>query len=121
MVHPILAESDAGRRAVVSRLWWLRQGKKVDNHRLHYAFKPEVVHTKKPEITPKSVDKRLTKEVAGLKEQLAKSQKQLDKSQKQLEETRKLVDAQTKVIKRLDVPMSKRAKRYVRRIIRMAK
>lgn len=114
MVHPILAESDAGRRAVVSRLWWLRQGKKVDTQRLHYAFKPEVVHTKKSEITPKSVDKRLTREVGDLKEQLAKSQKQL-------EETRKLVDAQTKVIKRLDVPMSKRAKRYAKRIINRAK
>lgn len=117
MVHPILAESDAGRRAVVSRLWWLRQGKKVDNQRLQYAFKPEVVHTKKPVVTPKSVDNRLTKEVAGLKSQLSKTQTQLDKSQKQLAETRKLVDAQAKVIKRLDVPMSKRAKRYAKRII----
>lgn len=28
MVHPILAEGEAGRREMASRLWWLRQGKR---------------------------------------------------------------------------------------------
>lgn len=110
LVHPILAESNAGHRAVVSRLWWLRQGKKVDNGRLHYAFKPSLPHTKNPAPTPKSVDQRLTKELGAVKDQLAKSQKQL-------EETRKLVHAQAQVIKRLDVPMTTRAKRYAKRVI----
>lgn len=117
MVHPILAQSEAGRRETVARLRWLRQGKKVDSTRLHYSFKPDLPHTKKPEPTPKSVDKRLTKETVALKSQLAKSQKQLETAKKQLQETRKLVDEQAKVIKRLDVPMSKRAKRYAKRIV----
>lgn len=110
MVHPILAKGESGRREVVSRLWWLRQGKKVDNERMQYAFKSELPHTKKPEVTAQSVDKRLTTEVSSLNDQLSKSQKQLDK-------TRKLVESQAKIIKRLDVPISKRAKRYVKRLM----
>lgn len=110
MVHPVLARGEAGTREVVSRLWWLRQGKKVDNQRLRYAFRPDLPHTKQPQPTLKSVDNRLSKEVSTLKSQLAKSQKQL-------EETRKMVELQSRVIERLDVPMSKRAKRYLGRLM----
>lgn len=110
MVHPILAQSEAGRREMVSRLWWLRQGPKVDRARSQYAFKSDLPHTQKPRVTLNSVDTKLTKEMSVLKKQLAKSQKQLT-------ETRKLVAAQSKVIERLDVPMSTRAKRYVKRAV----
>lgn len=121
MVHPVLAETQAGRQAIASRLRWLRQGKKVDNSRLRYAFKPDLPHTKKPQPTPKSVDARITKEVSALKDQLSKSQKQLELTHKRLDETRKLVDSQAKVIKRLDVPMAKRAKRYAKRLVTRSK
>lgn len=121
MVHPILAQGEVGRREMVSRLWWLRQGAKVDRARSQYAFKSDLPHTKKPSVTLSSVDTRLSTEVSVLKGQLAKSQKQIAKSQKQLAETRKLVAAQAKVIKRLDVPMSTRAKRYVKRVVAIKK
>lgn len=114
MVHPILAEGEAGRREMVSRLWWLRQGKKVDNGRLRYAFKPDLPHTKKPELTARSVDKRLTRQTKELKDELSRTAEQLT-------ETQQLVKAQAKIIERLDVPMSKRAKRYVRRVVRKRK
>lgn len=100
MVHPILAESSAGRREVVSRVRWLRQGKKVDNRRLRYAFKPDLPHTKKPEVTLKSV----SQEVKAVKAELAKTQKQLEE--------------QAKLLKRSDVPVSRRAKRFVRRVLK---
>ncbi|WCE39362.1 polysaccharide pyruvyl transferase family protein [Brevibacterium sp. BDJS002] len=103
MVHPILAEGEAGRREMASRLWWLRQGKKTDNSRMRYAFKSDLPHTKKPTVTVKSVDKRLSDEMKKLRSELA--------------ETQKLVKAQAKVIDRLDVPISKRAKRYVKRLV----
>ena len=117
MVHPIVAEGDAGRREMTSRLMWLRQGKKVDNERMTYAFQSELPHRKKREVTTQSVDKRLTMEVSALNDQLSKSQKQVEEVRRQLEETRRLVESQAKVIKRLDVPMTKRAKRYVKRVI----
>lgn len=142
MVHPILAETEAGRREVASRLRWLRQGKKVDSGRLQYAFRPDLPHTKLPEITAKSVGQRLTNEVSTLshrqtetskqlaatrkqqsknRKQLEETRRQLEDSQKQLASTRKLVEAQAKVIKRLDVPMSRRAKRYIKRVINKPK
>lgn len=137
-VHPILAAGPAGRREVASRLWWLKQGNRSDYNRSEYAYQSDVPHTKHPLITAESVNQRLTNELLPLRDQLLKSdvrltkaqrlldrhrnqladaRKQLIETQSQLAATRKLVDAQSKVIKKLDVPMSFRVKRYVKRLV----
>ncbi|WP_417218572.1 polysaccharide pyruvyl transferase family protein [Arthrobacter sp.] len=118
MVHPVLAAGEGGRREVISRLWWLRQGKIVDGERLAYAFRPEVPHSKKPEVTVRQVDARLTKEVKLLKVELAKSHEVATETRKQLAKTQKTVATQAKAIRRLDVPIPTRAKRYAKRFLK---
>jgi hypothetical protein len=115
MVHPLLAPGPAGQREVMSRLRWLRQGTSGDAARPEYGFRPELPHTSKPAATLSSVDRRLTNALRETHQQLLTTQKQLSEVRRQLEKTQAELARQSKIVKRLDVPLAARARRYLSR------
>jgi septal ring factor EnvC (AmiA/AmiB activator) len=119
-VHPLLAPGLTGQREVMARLRWLRQGAAGDLQRPEYAFRAELPHTAKPVITPAGIERRLTKVLRETQKQLRSTQEQLVRVQRQLDETQTQLKRQSKIIKRLDVPMATRARRYLSRLRRRA-
>ncbi|MGP5318255.1 polysaccharide pyruvyl transferase family protein [Arthrobacter rhombi] len=125
MVHTILAPGEAGRRETMSRLRWLRQGKAEDMKRTRFAFEHDLPHTpKKPKPTP--ADKRikaLELELKALREDLKMAQT-LDPEvkiiKKELKKAQTIIKQQAKDIKRLDVSLFTRGKRFLRRMGRKA-
>lgn len=132
MVHTILAPGEAGRREAMSRLRWLRQGKAEDVKRTHFAFKLDLPHTpKKPQPSPTDKKiKALELELKSLSGELKKTQTlepELRTMKKDLKKAQAVIDRQTtdikrqaKDIKRLDVSLFTRGKRFARRMARKA-
>lgn len=106
MVHPVTAPGEAGRREVMSRLRWLRQGKAEDTKRTKFAFKYDLPHTPKPP-RPSKTDKRID----ALEQELKKARSQLATQAKKL-------DRQAATLKRLDVSLVVRGRRWADRIRR---
>lgn len=120
LIHPVLAQAPAGQREVLSRLRWLRQGAQGDSERDQYIFQPELRHTPKAETTLSSVDQRLTKKLRQTRQELLSTQQTLTRVEQQLDRARAELDRQSKIIKRLDVPIPARARRYLSRLRRRA-
>lgn len=110
MVHTLTAPGEAGRREMLARLQWLRQGATMDSKRTCYRFTPEFPHTPKAAGSAAEQVGRgrpAAQELAELKVQLAKTQKRLDR--------------QAEMIKRLEASNPSalhRGRRFARRLRR---
>ncbi|HET7303514.1 MAG TPA: polysaccharide pyruvyl transferase family protein [Segeticoccus sp.] len=128
LVHPLLAPGVAGQREVMSRIRWLRQGKRGDRPRTAHAFTRELPHTEKPPVTVERVDKRLTRTVGSLdrqrddlstlKTEVAELRSRLSDVSEDLRQARRRADRQAEVLKRLDVLLLTRARRHRQRLAR---
>ncbi|NYI66423.1 polysaccharide pyruvyl transferase family protein [Spelaeicoccus albus] len=104
MVHPVLAPGAPGRREVMSRLRWLRQGKAIDAKRTKFAFKYDLPHT--PKSPPPSA---IEKKISSL-------EKELKEARSQLAAQAKILDRQATALKRLDVSLFVRGRRWANRM-----
>lgn len=123
MVHTMFAPGEAGCRETLSRLRWLRQGKAEDIKRERFAFKHDLPHTpKKPQPSP--ADKKiraLEQKVKVLSGDLEKAQNlepELKALTRDLKQAVATIELQSKDIKRLDVSLFTRGKRFGRRMLR---
>lgn len=134
MVHTLMATGEEGRREVLSRLRWLRQGKSVDATRTKYQLNAALPHTPKPVLTLAEVEKHVqgldrktadpSKEMKDLKVQLTQSRKQLNSQAKVLDRQAKRLDRQANLIKELSRPkptVLQRGRRFARRAERSLK
>ena len=109
MVHTVTAPGDTGRREMMSRLQWLRQGQGVDQARKLHQFAPEFPLTAQPRV---SQVQRLDKKVAASAQEVAELKKQLARAHERL-------DRQSQVIARLTEPkptLLRRGRRFARRL-----
>lgn len=113
MVHTLMAPGEEGRREVLSRLRWLRQGKQVDETRTRYQLKAALPLTSKPAPTLADMDKH----VQGLDRKSADSSKLMKDMKVQLKQSRKQLTSQTKVLDR----QARRLDRQGERLDRQAK
>jgi len=117
LVHPVLAEDAVGRLEILSRLRWLRQGTTSNSSSDQYRFEPQLPHSRRPELTLNDLHLR-QREAQG---QLTATATELAALRQELGQTQAELNRQKKVIKRLDVPIAARARRYLARVRRRAK
>lgn len=113
MVHTVTAPGEAGRREVMSRLRWLRQGKAADSKRTKFAFAYDLPHTpKRPQPSPAD------KKIAALEQNLEEANSRLAKQAEMLDEQAIMLKKQSTALKRLDVSLIVRGRRWAGRMRR---
>lgn len=106
MVHTVTAPGEAGRREVMSRLRWLRQGKAVDAKRTRFAFKFDLPHTKK------------VPQLSATEKKVSDLERDLKRAHSQLAVQAKMLDKQAAALNRLDVSLIVRGRRFAGRMRR---
>lgn len=124
MVHTLYAPGREGRREIVSRLRWLRQGQKADVTRTTYAVKNDVDYEPKRPATVAEVNKKATSAAKKADESGKKAEtaaKDIKKLRSDLAGAQSALAKQQKMIDKLNQPkpaLHVRARRYAGRVWR---